>query len=164
MTNDWRPIPSAPNYLASAAGEIRHKDATAPRKPRTDKRGYCYVSMWIGGNFCNRTVHSLVAEAFHGPRPDGSQVCHRDGNPGHNSEDNLRYGTALDNAADREEHGNTKRGEFNGNARLSDDDAYSLKVLYLMGLMTQRQAAKMFKISQAQVNNIVLGKQRQRAA
>jgi NUMOD4 motif-containing protein len=135
MTNDWRPIPSTPSYIASATGNIRHKDATKARNPKPDKRGYLYVTMWIAGKFCNRTIHSLIAEAFHGPRPEGAQV-----------------------------HGRTCRGNTSGTTKLSDDDVATLRIAYKLKIVNQYQAAVMFGISQAQVNNIVLNKQRVRAA
>lgn len=52
-----------------------------------------------------RTVHSLVALAFIGPRPHGYEVCHNNGNPLDNRVDNLRYGTSADNKLDQVRHG-----------------------------------------------------------
>jgi hypothetical protein len=161
---EWKKVPSVPGYWVSNEGQVKRDGASQLRKPYVDKRGYYFVGMKIDGKQCCRSVHSLVAEAFHGPRPDGADTRHLDGDPGNNRPENLLYGTALENAADREAHGRTRRGERNGNAKLSDDDAYSLKVFYSMGLINQYQAADMFGISQAQVNNIILGKQRRRAA
>src|SRR4051812_31439367 len=36
-------------------------------------------------------VHRLIMEAFVGPRPDGLQCCHGDGNPANNAISNLRW-------------------------------------------------------------------------
>lgn len=47
----------------------------------------------------------LVGEAFLGPRPDGLETRHLDGNPANNSARNLRYGTKSENAQDRVRHG-----------------------------------------------------------
>ena len=52
-----------------------------------------------------RTVHSLVAEAFIGARPEGMEICHSDGDPTNNHLDNLRYGTPSDNTLDKVRHG-----------------------------------------------------------
>lgn len=112
----------------------------------------------------NRTVHTLVAETFIGPRPEGQQVRHLDGVRWNNNAWNLEYGTAVQNASDRNYHGNTKRGENNGNSRLSDDAADEIRTIYASRRISQRQLARRFSISQAQVNNIVQGKQRQRMA
>src|SRR5690554_2845966 len=57
-------------------------------------------------------VHTLVAEYHLPPRPTAShEVCHIDGDRTNNRADNLRWGTRKDNAADREAHGRTSRGE-----------------------------------------------------
>lgn len=53
----------------------------------------------------NRTVHSLVAAAFYGPRPEGMETRHLDGNPANNRVENLRYGTQSENNLDRVSHG-----------------------------------------------------------
>jgi hypothetical protein len=45
-------------------------------------------------------VHHLVAQAWHGPRPDGLIVLHADDDPLNPSADNLRWGTHADNAQD----------------------------------------------------------------
>nr|WP_232111245.1 HNH endonuclease signature motif containing protein [Nocardia wallacei] len=52
-----------------------------------------------------RTAHSLVAEAFIGPRPEGLQVCHNDGDPTNNMLANLRYDTPSENQTDIVRHG-----------------------------------------------------------
>ena len=46
-------------------------------------------------------VHHLVAEAWHGPRPDGSLALHADDNPENPAAENLRWGSHADNAQDR---------------------------------------------------------------
>ncbi|QOV97595.1 NUMOD4 motif-containing HNH endonuclease [Rhodococcus pyridinivorans] len=46
------------------------------------------------------SVHALVAEAFLGPRPDGHEVRHLDGNPANNRVTNLAYGTRTDQRFD----------------------------------------------------------------
>jgi HNH endonuclease len=55
-----------------------------------------------------------VRRAFHGPKLPGLEVLHGDGNQLNNAARNLRWGTQADNAADREAHGRTARGQRNG--------------------------------------------------
>lgn len=52
-----------------------------------------------------RRVHRLVAEAFHGPRPEGMETCHRDGDVTNNHASNLYYGTHKQNMEDMIRHG-----------------------------------------------------------
>jgi hypothetical protein len=60
----------------------------------------------------NVTVHSLVLEAFVGPRPDGMQCRHfPDRNPTNNRVSNLSWGTPLENANDRRVHGTIACGD-----------------------------------------------------
>lgn len=64
-------------------------------------------------------VHSVVLLAFVGPRPDGMQCCHNDGNPKNASLSNLRWDTAHANHADRNKHGTSNAGERNGMRKLT---------------------------------------------
>lgn len=54
-------------------------------------------------------VHSLVLLAFRGPCPAGKQSRHLNGIGSDNRLSNLRYGTVLENAADRIRHGTFAR-------------------------------------------------------
>jgi len=51
--------------------------------------------------------HTLVAETFIGPRPDGRVVRHKNGIPGDDRPDNLEWGTQRENCADTKRHGRT---------------------------------------------------------
>jgi len=53
----------------------------------------------------SRTVHSLVAIAFHGPRPEGLECCHKNGIPADNRAVNLRWDTRRENILDAVRHG-----------------------------------------------------------
>lgn len=109
----------------------------------------------------NRLVHVLVAETFIGPRPTGLQVRHLDGNPGNNRRSNLIYGTAKENARDRERHRRTLRGERHGSAKISDYEVERMRELHVKAALTQDALAKAFGISQQQVSNILRRKKRQ---
>lgn len=55
-----------------------------------------HQSVAIGrGN--SRTVHSLVMEAFVGPRPEGHEILHLNEDPSDNRLVNLKYGTRSEN-------------------------------------------------------------------
>lgn len=50
-------------------------------------------------------VHHLVLAAFVGPKPEGMEALHRDGNPANNDLSNLRWGTRGENILDAVRHG-----------------------------------------------------------
>jgi hypothetical protein len=72
--------------------------------------GYLLVGLHHHRRQTTRTVHSLVAEAFIGPRPAGQQIRHLDGDPVNNHLGNLRYGTGAENARDQVRHGTHANG------------------------------------------------------
>lgn len=77
-----------------------------------NSHGYLRVRLVHDGRRVVRLVHVLVAQAFLPPRPSPNhEVRHLDGDKMNNSAANLAWGTRKDNAADRERHGRTSRGE-----------------------------------------------------
>lgn len=121
-------IPSLPGYLAGEDGHIystRAKyGATAPRQlaERPTHDGYLRVRVVkaYAEPVRSQAVAPIVAEAYLGPRPEGQQVRHLNGVKTDNRPANLAYGTALDNARDRDGHGSTCRGERSRQARHTD--------------------------------------------
>jgi hypothetical protein len=65
-------------------------------------------------------VHHLVLSAFVGPRPEGMECLHINGNAGDNRLSNLRWGTREENLADFRLHGR-KKGERHHNAKVTAD-------------------------------------------
>jgi hypothetical protein len=108
MIETWRPVVGFEGqYEVSDHGQVvslRSGDRLV-RKLHIDACGYLRVSFKVGDRTANRRVHSLVAEAFVGPRPDGMVVRHLDGNQLNNRPANLRYGTQAENAQDMLIHG-----------------------------------------------------------
>lgn len=94
----WKPIPGS-NYEASSLGRIR-----SPRgyilKPYNHVLGYHIVTVALDGRSLTKTVHSLVAAAFHGPRPEGLDIAHGNCVKTDNRPSNLRYATRSDNLLD----------------------------------------------------------------
>lgn len=96
----WKPIPGS-QYEASSLGRIR-----SPRgnilKPYNHGLGYHLVGMKFDHEpkVVTRTVHRLVALAFHGPRPEGLDIAHGNCIKTDNRPSNLRYATRSENLQD----------------------------------------------------------------
>ncbi len=98
-------------------------------KPKTNKvSGYLSVQLNAPHGNSTRTVHTLVAEAFIGPRPAGLEVCHEDGVPANCDKDNLRYDTPKNNRADSIRHGTIARGGALPHAKLNDAAVLAIRI------------------------------------
>jgi hypothetical protein len=85
------------------------------------KHGYPVANLWMDNRYQTRTVHTLMAEAFLGPAPDGTEVRHLDGDSAHCVLSNLTYGTHGDNMQDSLSHGTNDRA---GRTHCPQDHAY----------------------------------------
>ncbi|MDM4221800.1 NUMOD4 motif-containing HNH endonuclease [Klebsiella pasteurii] len=98
-------------------------------------KGYHYVSIRDADGKSKRlAVHRIVLEAFVGPRPDGKQIAHWNGDPSDNRVENLRWATSKENIADRSRHGRTAIGENAGSAKLDRKAVKTIKRLNNLGL------------------------------
>jgi len=155
---DWKVVPGWPLYEVADGGSVRRIGKVRPLAPHQDKDGYLVVTMSSGGRAKTMKAHQIVAAAFIGPRPSGSQVRHLDGNPADNSVLNLRYGTPAENAADREAHGNTRRGDAHGSAKATD--AQILDALRRAKSIGLAAAAREIGIGQAALSMVKTGRSR----
>jgi hypothetical protein len=74
--------------------------------------GYPSVRLTLNGKRTRIAVHRLVAMAYLPDRPsEKHQIRHLDGNKMNSHASNLAWGTAKQNADDREQHGRTSRGK-----------------------------------------------------
>lgn len=78
-------------------------------------------------------VHSLVLEAFIGPRPRGMECRHLDGNPQNNKLENLKWGTKKENQHERIIHNTSNTGSKNGMSKLMDKDIIIMRTRYENG-------------------------------
>ena len=109
---EWRPVVGFEGYEVSNLGSVRSwRTRRASDRGRVlvgkfDRDGYHEVCLSQGarGEFW-RKVHHLVLEAFVGPRPDGFEACHANGNASDNSAWNLRWDTCEANHLDKVRHG-----------------------------------------------------------
>jgi len=105
MAEQWREIPGTNGtYEVSDRGNVRswsHMKRGAKMQPvPAGKRKYLCVRIPVNGKYRQCKVHSLVAEAFIGPRPEGLRTRHLNGDKHDNRLTNLAYGTSADNYRD----------------------------------------------------------------
>lgn len=167
MHEIWKPIPGYTLYEVSNFGRVRSLDRviiqTDGRKRisagrilqggRNARSGYALVILSEANRKKTVNVHSLVMKAFVGPRPDGTEICHNDGNPRNNRLDNLRYDTRAANSADSERHGTRAKGERSGVATLTENQVREIRRLRKAGVK-QRVLAAQFGVSGSHISAI----------
>lgn len=162
MKEVWRDIPGWPNYLASSAGRIRNRHRR-PGIMRTNGKKYLMLTLCRDGHRAQCLVHRLIALAFHGEPPyPRAQARHLNDHSTDNRAVNIAWGTVRDNADDAERNGRIRRGERNGNAKLSAADAYSI-CCRVAGGEERRFLAADFGITPASVSHIAHGRNWRRA-
>lgn len=120
--------------------------------------GYPSVRVMIEGRRVHLTVHRLVAAKFLPKRPSPKhEIRHLDGNKENSSYTNLCWGTAKENADDRDRHGRTARGSANGFSKLSENEVVSIKSEIAAG-RSQRTIAARYNVSQGAIAQIARGK------
>jgi len=143
--NDLRPIPGFDGYFATDTGLIigrRGRALTGYRNPK----GYLVICIRSAQGQRPFPVHRLVAAAFHGPAPEGTEVRHLDGDQLNNAPSNLKWGTHLENIADKSAHGTLAVGSSNGNSKLTEDQVRTIRSLRLQN-MSYPAIAKQFGVS-----------------
>lgn len=101
-------------YSVSDLGRVRSLDRIDRQgrlrkgrilRPAVRRDGHLHVGLCRDSKRVWRYVHVLVAEAFHGQRPDGMEVRHLNGNPADNRAENLAFGSHSENQFDSVAHG-----------------------------------------------------------
>jgi len=92
---EWRDCVECPLYKVSSLGNVKSREHIL--KPWIQNNGYKIVSFCVNYMKKNYTVHSLVASAFLGQRPDKMVIDHKDGDKLNNSVENLQYITQSQN-------------------------------------------------------------------
>lgn len=103
MTEEWSPIPAFDGYEVSSGGRVR---SVRGELAGWVSKGYRMVALRRENRTFTRSVHTLVLLAFVGPRPDGMEACHGDGDPLNNELSNLRWDSSSANKRDIVRHGN----------------------------------------------------------
>ena len=170
---DWRDVPGWEDvYRVSSHGRIE----VLPRFVRS--KGNCYrlksrrfhsggrqggyrgFMASAGGRHERIAVHRLVCAVFNGPPANPSdQVRHLDGSRDNNRASNLAWGTAKQNAEDRELHGTDPKGERGPSARLTELEVLAIRAAYAPGYGALSRLGRAYGVTSSQILNIVTRKQ-----
>lgn len=155
-------VPGYEDYEADDQGQIWR---VAFRVPGLSERkltqyvtpsGYLRVTLAIKGGEKVEKVHKLVGLAFHGPRKDGQQMRHLDGNKTNNTPGNLAWGTSEENTADKFIHNTLARmpGEANPSHKLTTIDVIAIRRMHSNG-QSSVDLARQFGMSQSMIRYII---------
>jgi len=126
-------------------------------KPGLDGDGYHKVSLSKAGDIRSVKVHKMVITAFIGPRPEGKQINHIDGDKSNNRLDNLEYVTQSENMLHAYKIGlESQRGEKNNYSKLTEENVHEIR--RLVGEESQKSMAKRFGVAQETINGVVKGR------
>jgi hypothetical protein len=164
QAEEWVPVPDFPGYEVSNLGRVkshRGNSRGAVLKCPAGKNGYRVIRLRKNNAYHNWYVHRLVAFVFHGPPPDGTEVCHKNGIRADCRASNLRWGTRSENAIDKVKHGthyqpNTK-GEAHPLCRLTEAQVVAIRARRAEGI-PHSATAKEFGITTTHACRIALGR------
>lgn len=167
----WKPVPGyGGHYEASSFGRIRSLPRTVTRhsavvgrvvdfklqgkilSARTGKYGHKFIHIGVDGKRYATAVHRLVLAAFVGPRPEGMEACHNDGDAGNNRLSNLRWDTHAANNADRRRHGRYAKGAAHHLTKLTLEQVRTIR-----RARSTTEAARITGISYPHARRIRLG-------
>jgi hypothetical protein len=163
ITEEWKPVLGFEEYYeVSSAGRfkrIKPSRGTQPGKilkPNLGKRGYYQVTIRTDQGRHELYLHSIVASAFLGSRPEGYDVNHIDGNKHNNRAENLEYATRKSNIQHAVLRGLTRTGESCCNAKLRNADVAVIRKLFPS--MHPADIARIYRVSPATIWDIVRGR------
>lgn len=174
----WAAYPERPQYEVSNLGRIRGPQGL--RKPKNSKDGYLRIGLGPRPAI-TRTMHSMVAIAFLGPRPQGHVVAHKNRDKSDNRLSNLmyatyranmlhcrhhgvgRFGCPLTSGGDHPRWGQSRRGkmargERHGMAKLTEVKVLDLHRLYDNGNRTARSVSIEAGIPYKTVMDVLAGR------
>lgn len=151
---EYRVVPDFPDRLVGVDGSYW-------RRVTLSKRPGCYVRTQLGfsrktGQSVFNNLHTIVLTTFIGPRPEGKEGCHNDGNPCNNQLGNLRWDTHISNGADMISHGRAglNRGSAVPSSKLTESQVLEIRRLASKGVL-HRELAEQFGVSRSTIGMIV---------
>lgn len=162
----WKPVVGYEGvYEVSNLGQVRRiitrggKPCSRIVKWGRHTAGYCWIYLSCAAQGLparKRCIHSLVAEAFIGPRKPKEEVNHKDGDKWNPRLSNLEYVTHAENLKHAGLTGLMRRGSGRPDAKLDEE-----KVRFIRdnkGKISQYDMAAMFGVCQPVVSLAAIGR------
>lgn len=157
MIEKWINIDGFESYQISNFGRVK-RVTTAPicnygriLKQPCNNDGYPGVTLYNKSVRKTIKIHVLVLSAFVGPKPNGLERLHIDGNPKNNRLTNLRYGTHKENMNDKMKHSRhfqpDNMGEKCGAAKLTNKEVLVIREMLRYGMDSQNRRLSRTKIA-----------------
>jgi hypothetical protein len=119
--------------------------------PVVNGSGYFQVCLSNGYPARRQHVHTLILNAFVGPKPENMEACHGLGGNLDNRVTNLRWDTRQKNIGDRDRSGHTPRGEHHGIAKLTTSQVVAIR----NSDRPRRELALSYGVSKGEIGNII---------
>lgn len=173
---EWRAVEGWNGYEVSDMGRIRTRGRIVKRNNGenffvagriknlrlSSSKKYLCVNLSKDGRFQTIQAHRLVAIAFIGGRTEQRKcVNHKDGNGLNNFADNLEWVTYKENSKHSREvlkHSGASKGEKNGGARLTEQQALDAKRLYKSNQADIPQLAEKFGVHRKSMYRLLTGR------
>lgn len=183
---EWKTIKVFDDYEISNFGRVksfkRYKNGKILNY-YDDSHGYLFVKLYINGKSDNKRIHRLVLETFVGINPDKPFCNHIDGNKENNYIENLEWCTHSENMKHaietglinnkgeespnfgksrseewKKEQSKRMKGENHPRSKLTEKNVIEIRVDLNEGILTQREIAEKFGVTQTIISNIKTGK------
>jgi hypothetical protein len=164
----WRPVVGYEGlYSVSSLGRVRTEGHGLGRRAgrilaqSPARGGYMKVGLCRNNRARTVHVHRLVADAFHGMRPESKNVNHKNGVRTDNRAANLEWLTQRENLIHSRDvlgsrFGRANRGSENGNAKVSESDVLQIRRRVAAGERC-REVAETYGLAAANVAAIARG-------
>jgi hypothetical protein len=154
----WKSVPGFEGfYEASTLGRIRRMPEGRLLDWSRQTGRYRNVKLCRPGHKKMMCVHSVIALTFRGPTPPGQEIRHHDGDHLNCRLSNIRFGTPLQNHADKRRHGTILTGAAHQNTILNESQVQIIRTMKPGGVA---RYARLIGISLGHAYNIRYGSRR----